>query len=547
MRRTPRGWCLLAVLVALALVSTTGRVVAAANNIYIAQTATGANNGQSCANAYAYTFFNTASNWETGANQIGPGTTVNLCGTIAAELTAHGSGSSGSPITISFQSTAQISLPACDNSNGCLNVSGKSYIIVDGGTPCGPGTACSASLSGTGIIQETANGTGLRYSQDSIAVNAAGGCSNCEFRNLIIGPLYQHTSMSDTHNFGADGAIYVGGCSGCTIKIHDSTIHDATGALDYIPTTGDNGLQVYNNAAYNVNAGVAVAGSSSGNVLIAAQIHDNYIHDEANWDATGCPYHHDGIHAWGEFGGAVSGVNFYNNWIGGNFGGCPTGAIFFEGYTHDSLFYNNVVNTTYTQQNNPIVALSGFNLTVVNNTLIGAFQGSDICFWTGYSSDSSLSFTPSITFENNIISGCHTLTDQGQSPVLTAWDYNVYGGNNSNPWYVLRANGTQTWYPALGGWQSACACDSHSKFGSSQTYAEVNTDGTLQAGSPAAGAGANLASLGIALLDADTTAGGTRTPTGRPASGAWSVGAYNAAATSSGTPAAPGALTVTVH
>src|SRR5580704_1228474 len=78
-------------------------------NVYIAQTAAGSANGSSCANAYAVTFFNTSSNWGSGASQIGPGTTVDLCGTITTELTAHGSGTSGSPITISFQSTAQIS------------------------------------------------------------------------------------------------------------------------------------------------------------------------------------------------------------------------------------------------------------------------------------------------------------------------------------------------------------------------------------------------------------------------------------------------------
>ncbi len=70
--------------------------VAKANDIYIAQSAAGSANGSNCANAYAATFFNTAANWGSGANKIGPGTTVHLCGTISVpsrrkeiEQTAH--------------------------------------------------------------------------------------------------------------------------------------------------------------------------------------------------------------------------------------------------------------------------------------------------------------------------------------------------------------------------------------------------------------------------------------------------------------------------
>jgi hypothetical protein len=44
---------------------------------------------------------------------------------------------------------------------------------------------------------------------------------------------------------------------------------------------------------------------------------------------------------------------------------------------------------------------------------------------------------------------------------------------------------------------------------------------TLQAGSPAIGAGANLASLGLAFLNAD------KNGTARSSAGAWDVGAYS--------------------
>ena len=106
----------------LLLLSAPGTVKAAAQNLYIAQNAVGSGNGSSCANAKAVSFFNTAANWGAAATQIGPGTTVHLCGTISSQLTARGSGASGSPITILFESAAKISLPACDSTNGCLSI-----------------------------------------------------------------------------------------------------------------------------------------------------------------------------------------------------------------------------------------------------------------------------------------------------------------------------------------------------------------------------------------------------------------------------------------
>lgn len=72
----------------------------AATSRYIAQTAGGTNDGSSCANARPASWFNTSGNWGTSANQIGPGETVFLCGTITSGLTFQGSGTSGNYITV---------------------------------------------------------------------------------------------------------------------------------------------------------------------------------------------------------------------------------------------------------------------------------------------------------------------------------------------------------------------------------------------------------------------------------------------------------------
>lgn len=454
-----------------------------------------------------------------------------LCGTVTSQVKINGSGSSGTPLVFTFDVGASITLPACDNTNGCLNVAGKSYIIVDGGTPCGPGTACSTALTGTGIIQETANGSGLANQQNSIAIQATGGCTNCEFRNLIIGPLYQHTSPTDVFPFVADGAIYMNGCNGCTTKIHDSTIHDMSAGLNYLPASaGDSGLQFYNMYMYNYNGGINLAASESSEILSGASIHNSYFGSTANWDAPlsggSCKYHHDGIHAWGEFGGEVTGVQFYDNIVTGDYGGCPTGAIFFEGYTGNSNFYNNVFSTTYTTMSNGIVNIDGFNIGFYNNTILGALQPSDICFVTGYGSDSSFVYTPSISFENNILQNCHTLIEQtpaGGPVVMTAWDYNAYG--NLPSLGTLVYNGSP--YASLAAWRTGCgnptngSCDHNSVIPSGGISASLGLVGGIPSpGSPVVGVGVNLTALGLTGLNFDYTG------TPRPATGPWTIGAY---------------------
>src|SRR5712692_3655899 len=92
---------------------------ASAGNIYISQSGAGAQSGADCADAKPVSFFNATANWGSGGAQIGPGTTVHLCGTITTELAFHGSGTSGNLIELLFESGASISVPYCDT-NACL-------------------------------------------------------------------------------------------------------------------------------------------------------------------------------------------------------------------------------------------------------------------------------------------------------------------------------------------------------------------------------------------------------------------------------------------
>ena len=75
-------------------------VAASATNIYLAQDSAGAASGTACADALPVSFFTSSANWGSGANQIGPGTTVHLCGTITTALSFQGSGASGNPVVL---------------------------------------------------------------------------------------------------------------------------------------------------------------------------------------------------------------------------------------------------------------------------------------------------------------------------------------------------------------------------------------------------------------------------------------------------------------
>lgn len=121
--------------------------LASANDIYFAQNAQGGNNGQDCADAYAY---NDGSNGINASKYWVAGNTFHLCGTIVVPagttvITTKGSGTSSAPITIKLESGALLQAPYF-GSNGAINVNGNSYITING-------------TDGTGTIQATLNGT----------------------------------------------------------------------------------------------------------------------------------------------------------------------------------------------------------------------------------------------------------------------------------------------------------------------------------------------------------------------------------------------------
>src|SRR5207245_117719 len=102
-------------------------------------------------------------------------------------------------------------------------------------------------------------------------------------------------------------------------------------------------------------------------------IHDNHITMDHTWDASSGNYHHDGIHAFPNNPGNMSGVLIYNNLFdGGGFNN--TAHIYLQGTFTSPKIFNNVFNSNPNFnmppiEFNPASPDAITNPLIVNNTL----------------------------------------------------------------------------------------------------------------------------------------------------------------------------------
>lgn len=487
--------------------------------MYIAQSAVGAGNGADCGNAYRYTFFNNSANWGSGTTQIGPGTTVHICGklTLAAggsAFTFQGSGVSGNPVTLKFEAGASITAPYF---SVAIQTAGKSHIVIDGG--------------GTGVIQATLAGTSggtcpggpcqYQVSEDGIDINA---CNDCTVQNLTIADLYDHSSTGDSSGDGS--GIYFSSSSSTNITVQNVTIHDSRYGIFLQYQGSSSNITFANNTIYNCDGSIIVGSGNSGDAVSNVSIHDNDIHDAANWDTTADTYHHDGIHVWAvQSNNPVTNITIYNNFFHGNFGANSTSFTYFEQYSGTAISGVKIFNNVYapTGGNADIWfeanASSTISASVYNNTLSN--PGYMIAIYeetTGISVD----------IRNNIIynSGTGFL------------NYSSLGTMDYNNWYLAKDylfQNNNSGYNTLSAWQSATGLDTHSR----AVNPNLDANYRPQAGSPAIGLATNLTSLGIPALNVD------KAGVVRPSVGAWDAGAYQF--TSSQPPLPPIGLTAIVH
>jgi hypothetical protein len=479
--------------------------------VYVSQSAAGSDDGSSCANAHSAAWFNASSDWGTNAGQIGPGDVVHLCGTISSDLTVQRDGTAGSPITIYFEPGAELSQPACPGA--CLSMSNRSYITIDGG--------------GTGVIENTANGTGLADDVGDTAI-VADPCNGCTIEYLTIQNIYVRTSESDT---GAGASN-----TGC-MSVSGSNLTVAYDTMDWAhwcvlvdenghPT--DSNLRFYGNNISDTDHGIALAfyKNTGGTNLGPFYFYANDIHDYAAWD-TGASdtYHHDGFHCYSSDGTPYigGGLYLYDNVWGGNVGSNDTAQMFIEGTpsgtpcsTSNSPIYvfNNVVEASQSgSPTNDYFTLSSGVEDIYNNTILGH---NDYCLIFNNAGGGTA------TLENNLVSGCdQEISNSGANNGPMTLSYNLYAAGGPNSFAC--DNNTYA-FSQFSRWQSCIGGDSHS---STTANAHLNGDGSLQSGSPAAGAGANLTSVcsgqpnpGLGALCESIFS------VPRPTSGAWNAGAF---------------------
>jgi hypothetical protein len=423
--------------------------VFAANDVYIAQSAAGSNNGTSCANAKALTYFNTSGNWSatpTGI-QIGPGTIVHACGTFSVSsntnvFTFQGSGTSGNVVELRWEPGATLTSPTWGTlGNAAVNTSGNQFILINGncqnydsnGFPIG----CA-----TPSITATGNGSGLATQQDGTAITSNGSMNNIEIENMTITNMYQHSSVSDTACGCGSGIFSNNG--GSHIKIHDVFVDQAfIAGFDDAYQNGDQDIQIYKNTFDHFNWGIHI-GNNSTATLTNVLVHNNHLKNMSNWDTTTDSFHHDGLFVVQNNTSAnITNVQFYNNLADGamsvpaNCGGntCATAWIFYNTGMHGIYVYNNVL----------IGDGSSF-------LLEGGFTGdTDFEFYNNYLKCGSTAQGGGIAmnysnvstwkFENNAVDNCSTGSTPFTFTNITSQtaDYNDYKGWTSGETHSLNS------------------------------------------------------------------------------------------------------------
>lgn len=499
---------------------------ASAIDVYVSQNGTGT--GTSCADARSASWFNTLANWGAGSTQIGPGTTVHLCGTFTGTagqtmLTFHGSGTIGNPINLLFENGTNLTAPYW-SANGAINTNGNTWLVINGDITNGR----------QGIIQNTANGTGLANQQTSRGI-FADNCANCKVKNLTIANLYVHTSTADSVVSGST-VNCVRNVGGNDFTIDNILCYDASWGI----YANSSNFTVSNSEIYNIDHGVVNALTGSG-IVTNFNIYGNHIHDYVNWDTTSNMYHHDGIHVWANSGAQVTGGNIYNNVFDGDVGANVTAHVYIETvtgspagtHTSNIKVFNNVFLPSGGSRNYRAIWLDGGAGNPSNNALYNNFIniGSN-----GFEAVRVNGQTAVIVENNIIMASASNRTDivLTGSTVGTV-DYNTYLSNSGGNTFVWQSSFTGS----LATWRTLCSCDAHSQL---VTSAQINatSDGHLLTGSVAVDAGTNLTLLNITALNFD------KAGSPRPASGAWTAGAYNAG-TQPSRPNPPTNLRVTVQ
>lgn len=483
-----------------------------AKDIYISETAQGNDSGINCINGHSAAWFNDAANWGMSATQIAAGDTVHLCGTITTSLTVNGSGISGYPVTMLWESGARLSRPTWNSGTGFISAINKSFIVLDGGA--------------NGIIEATDNGTmpvfgGTKNHANDIYGVYFSNCIDCEIKNLKILGIYDRIENSPDCTVRGFPIYWIGNLSGGTI--HNNTITDGTRCvLGAFSGTSTDGFNVYSNVISNCGVGINVAMANTSASAKNVNIYFNTITGGSKWDgifgsdcvSMGCSatcttdrwHHQDGIHSFAFSGGTLEGLKIHSNYLQ-DFGTHSTAHIYVEGLGVSSpLIYNNVVASTGLNypSNGAITVRESNGARIYNNTIIGNEKGTAIL----------LNNRPTnVEIKNNIISRMKTGIYYQSGTTLTS-NYNCFYG--LTPGWEIYADGLRPW-----SWWQAQGQDANSVI----IDPKLSFSYKLTAGSPAI-----LRQGGVNLSAIFTT---DKIGVSRNLVGGWSIGAFQYSGTSS--------------
>lgn len=528
-----------------------------AANVYVTPNGTATGScpaGTSTAPNFTPAQFNTATNWGTGSGKIGPGTTVNLCGTFTfaagtSGLTVHGSGTSGSPITILFQSGAVLQSPyfpgTVGSAGGAIVINGYNYITVNGGTngeientesgspseTCPSGSACAYQEPTTGVYIANSTGTTVEnLSIQSMYVNcgASSDCTDTNGQNSgdIIVDTGTISSLLITGNSLGEARMGFGEAAGDSSVVSNVTISNNT--------TDDNDWSM-------------IFGGDSSTTVSGLSFYGNYVTNWTDWENPSSTYHQDGIFIYVGSGTTAATANVYSNYFYGNFGDAGGGtAMLWCGSNNPPTvgtltcnIFNNLFVTTPPGATEVWLGQSPTQH-IYNNTFIGPNNGTA-------SAAIILGLSP-IVLENNIFYEWDNAigTYDSFSADVTTSNYNLFNSMVGTEWFssnIGAGTGPQDTYAE---WQAA-GYDANSVTGAP----DLTTAYTPQTGSAAISAGTDLTSLGMTPLDTSApatfgvgSACGAVGCVARPSTGPWAIGAYQPTGNA---PAAPTDLTATVQ
>jgi hypothetical protein len=485
-------------------------VPAFANNVYVAQNAAGSANGSSCGNAYSVATLN--GGW---SGKINPGDTLFVCGSVSSQLQILGSGAAGNLITV----TADIP-------------SGGKFSAASWPSPAIHYVGDLAYVRLTGLSITVPNPTATQNAGNAILMD--GSCDHCRIDNNIIGPFAKRVggeTCPDNTCGGIMGLrvdVNITSAVATNFEVDHNTFTQWGQAANFLFSNGATNWSFHHNICHQVGSCIWVAGTT-GQTIDGVKIYNNEVNDLSPFYDSADNIHCDGLlHSHAAGGGKVLNLQVYNNYMHGST--CSSGTtshtttwIFIENnppgggnYIPSPLVYNNLI---YTYGSNAGVTDGNiffkytYNGGAYNNT-IKPGGGSSFSIGTGI----NLQGVTGQTLENNIVDNptywavC-VATCEGSGTTGVVADHNIFYASSTEV-----AAGT----------------------GGLNTNPLLNSDGTLQASSPAIDAGVND-STGCPGCTID------KSSLSRPQGNGYDMGAYEYTLNAQTPPQAPSNLQAAVN